>query len=94
MAKDYEYKDEKFIVDKPDECTMKVSKDGLSANVSANKSRSVFNVGFEGIGWTFRYDEEDKALRFACEQILSRLSAPSDEELCSRLEKLYDQIEG
>ena len=92
MAKEYKYKDVEFIVEKPDDCTMKVSRDGLSANVSVNKNRRVYSVGFQGIGWTFPADQENNALQFACDQILSRLSAPSDEELCDRLENLYEKI--
>ena len=94
MAKDYKYKDEEFSVsvDKENDCTLTVSKDGFSATVSVLEKLGKFRVNAsDGLIGSVAASE-DGALKQACERVLQQRSATSKKELCDRLENLYEKI--
>ena len=99
MERTYIYKDERygeqeFTVSKPDDCLMKVTKDGCSAIISVREISQNFLVKFssgEGSGKEAR--DADNALDIACKMILGKLKPkPVMDELCSQLEDLYNKI--
>ena len=101
MEKKYTYEDkiygkQGFIVSKPDNCLMEVTKDGCSATISERELSQNFVVKFssgEGSGKLAR--DADNALDIACKMILGKLNAkPVMEELCSQLDDLYNGIKG
>ena len=72
MTKEYVYQGETFEVSKPDNCAMKVTKDGCSAFISVekNKYRIVVEGGPSGSSRT-----EKSALNTACLWILDKVKS-------------------
>lgn len=93
MTKEYLYKGEKFAVSKPDDCEMTVSKDGCTATISISEKSGKFRVSVDDGIVAETSADENSALNAACRRISSKLSASSKEELCSRLDSLYEGLD-
>lgn len=94
MTIDYKYNGEIFAVSKPDNCTMKVSRNGLTAEISVSESTSKFQVVVEGasLGPKIR-DDAQSAVDAACYLILSnQLPKRPKKELCAELDRFFEQI--
>ena len=88
----HEYRGEKFIVSKPEDCTMKVTKDGCTATISVQERSGEFRVDINDGQIAHASEREEDALQVACNRILKKLRASPKDELCSRLDGLYDNI--
>ena len=92
MTTEYIYEGEKFTVSKPEDCTMKVSKDGCTAVISVAEQSGKYRVSADDGIIASTADNEESALRKACSRILGKLRGSTKEELCSQLDDLYDKI--
>ena len=92
MTEEYDYKDEKFAVSKPDDCEMKVSKDGCIATITALESGE-FKVDVDdGSPWQC-VQSPGYALEIACVRILKKLrDSTKQEKARSQLNDLYERI--
>ena len=93
MTKEYIYKGEKFSVSKPDDCEMKVTKNGCTATISIAEQSGKFRVSAHDGIIAETAPTENAALDAACRRITSKLAASSKEELCSRLDSLYEGLD-
>ena len=90
MAKDYEYKGEKFTISKPDNCSMNVSKDGFTAELTIHQATNKYRESLDG--WGMDHDTLKSALDSACRRILEKSAQPSPEELCKGMGEFYDDL--
>lgn len=89
---EYEYNGEKFIVSKPEQCTMKVTKDDCTATISVSDRSHKFRVDIDDGQIANAFDDEEQALRHACSRISMKLRAAPKDILCARLDNLYDRV--
>ena len=95
MIQEYMFEGEKFVVSKPDDCEMKVTKDGVEATILGNEDAGGYNATVRhGRGTTSSGASDAKgALDAACRIILKTLDPkPTKQELCDGLDALYDKI--
>ena len=90
MAKDYEYKGEKFTISKPDSCTMKVSKDGFTANLTIHQATNKYRENLDG--WGNDHNTLKSALDRACRRILEKAAQPPPDALCKGMDEFYDGL--
>ena len=93
MTTKYEYQNEIFIVSKPEDCTMKVSKDGYSVVITLGEHPGRYHIAFNDGQVVGDLEDANESLRVACQQILKKLApVPTKDELCSGLDMLYGEI--
>lgn len=90
----YIYRDEEFILSLSDDCSILVSKDGVEAAIKVNEACGQFLVSADDGMLAYNYANEKQALDMACDRILNKVNQVPKKELCSRLEDLYEEIEG
>ena len=90
MTTEYVYNGEKFIVSKPEDCTMKVTKDGCTAVISVGKTPGKYHVASQDGSTTGLGNDVESALSTACFIIQQKLARiPTKDELCSGLDTCY-----
>ena len=95
VTREYVYQGEKFVVSKPDDCEMKVAKDGVEATISTNETVGGYAATVQHGNVTTSTGANDAAgaLDGACRIILETLDPkPTKKELCDGLDGLYDKI--
>ena len=90
MTKEYVYKSEKFAVNKPDDCTMKVSGKGLTAEISIHTATNMYRESLDG--WGSDHKSLNAALDSACRRILDKAARPSDKALCAGMDEFYGSL--
>lgn len=94
MTTEYEYHGQKFVVSKPDDCTMKVTKDGCTAVISVEEAGGRYKAALEDGTWSSPFGDERTALYRSCHRILEKLNGPpTKKELCDRLVSLYSELD-
>ena len=90
MAKDYEYRGEKFTISKPDNCTMTVSKDGFTAKLTIHQATNNYRESLDG--WGEDHNTLERALDSACRRILDKSARPSPDDLCKSMDNFFDKL--
>ena len=92
------YGEYKFTVTEPEDCKMKVENDKYSIIISINVSRKSgqFELTFSGEPNVHAVENTAKnALNSACYYVVERLAPlTTEEELCSQMKDLYNEIKG
>lgn len=87
----YKYRDEEFVITKPDGCAMKVTKGRYTAVISIHSATNLFREDLDG--WGSNHTSLQAALDSACRRILDKLARPPKDELCSEIAKFYESLE-
>ena len=94
MTTFYEFEGQKFEVSEVKDCAMKVSIDGCIATISVSEQSGKFRISADDGIIATTADDEKSALEQACRRILTKRNASTKEELCLRLENLYNKLKG
>ena len=90
MSKPYKYKDEEFVVTKPEACVMNVTKGDYTAVISIHTQTNKFREDLDG--WGQDHPSLQAAIDAACQRILDKSAQPSPEQLCSEMDKFHESL--
>ena len=90
MSKPYKYKDEEFVVTKPEACVMNVTKGDYTAVISIHTTTNKFREALDG--WGQDHPSLRAAIDAACRRILDKSAQPSPEQLCSEMDKFHESL--
>lgn len=83
-----------FTATKPDDCSIKITKDEYSVIISVDKQSKGYIIGFsDGWGSQKKFGGLNGVVESACEMILDRPNHQYDyKKLCSELETFYNKL--